>query len=83
LGITYHIFDNYGQNNYILLEEGEDDENMTASDTTIRANQHVSSVLCTLFYDFENGMLPNNFLVLRNNGEDHGGLENKLGGGGR
>ena len=52
---------------------------MTASDTTIRANQQVSSFLCTASYDFENDMLPNNVIMVRNNGQDlQGGLENKL-----
>jgi hypothetical protein len=66
-----------------ILPETRIDENMTAPDTTIRANQQVSSFLCTSFYDFENGMLPNIFIMLRDNGEDQGGFENKLGGGRR
>lgn len=55
---------------------------MSASDTIIRANQQVSSFLSNLFYDLNNGMLPNVLIVLRNNGEDQIGLENKHGDGG-
>ena len=52
---------------------------MTAYDTTIRANQQVGSFLWTASYDFENDMLPNNVIMVRNNGQDlQGGLENKL-----
>lgn len=38
------------------------------------------SFLCTASYDFENDILPNDVIMVRNNGEDQGGLENKLGG---
>jgi hypothetical protein len=68
------------------LQEGDDKEDITLLDrnntphmdiqgpvTRSRAhqlNQHVSSFLCT-FGNCENDMLPNNVMIVRNNGEDH------------
>jgi hypothetical protein len=78
-----------------LIQEGEDDEDITYFDahntspldiqgpiTRARArqlNSEVSSFLSTSTYDFENRLLPNDYIVIRNQGEDqemHGeGLE--------
>jgi hypothetical protein len=63
------------------------DEDITTLDTTIpcielqgpimrsRAQQlcrQVNSFLCSLTNDLENKLLPNNFIVIRNQGVDHG-----------
>nr|AAX95158.1 retrotransposon protein, putative, Ty3-gypsy sub-class [Oryza sativa Japonica Group]ABA92365.1 retrotransposon protein, putative, Ty3-gypsy subclass [Oryza sativa Japonica Group] len=68
------------------IQEGEDDADITASDThnnpptviqgpitRARARQlnlEVSSFLCSSLYEFENRFLPNNYIVIRNNGGD-------------
>lgn len=44
-------------------------------------NQYVSSFLSTSFNDFMNRLLPNNTIMLKNNGEDKRVLEDKHGGG--
>jgi hypothetical protein len=36
-------------------------------------NHQVNSFLCSSAYNIENRLLPNNLIVLRNQGEDHGG----------
>jgi hypothetical protein len=68
-------------------EEGENDEDITTSDTTTsiemqrpitksRAQQlhrQVNSFLCSSANDFENRWLPNDLIVIRNQGVDHGG----------
>jgi hypothetical protein len=49
-------------------------------------NQQVSSFLCSSACTYENSMLPNeivDYIVLRNFGEDHEGLGNQQGQGGR
>ena len=72
------------------LQEGEDDENITPMDTNntpqvdvqgpitrARArllNLQVSSFLSNYSCDFENSLLPNNLIVLRNKGEDQQGI---------
>jgi hypothetical protein len=71
------------------LQEGEDDEDITPMDTNntpqvdiqgpitcARARQlnlQVISFLRNYSYAFESSMLPNDLIVLRNQGEDHGG----------
>jgi hypothetical protein len=77
------------------LQEGEDDEDITSLDTNntshmdmqgpITLNLEMSSFLYT-FSNFENSMLPNDVIVLRNKGEDqevfggrHGGGEDQTG----
>jgi hypothetical protein len=69
------------------IQEGEDDEDITMSDTTIpsielqgpitrsRAQQlrrQVNSFLCLYANDLENRLLPNNLIVIRNQAVDHG-----------
>ena len=80
------------------MQEGEDDEDITTTDTTIhpivmqgpitrararQLNQQVNSFLCSSIHEIENKLLPNDLIVLRNFGEDHEGLGNKPGPGGR
>lgn len=51
--------------------------------TRVRARQlnlEVSSFLSNSFYDFENRLLPNDYIMLRNQGEDPQGLGEGLGG---
>ena len=51
--------------------------------TTARARQlnlQVSSFLSNSLYDFENRLLPNDYIVLRNHGEDQGMYKGWLGG---
>jgi hypothetical protein len=36
-------------------------------------NHQVNSFLCSSAYNIESRLLPNNFIVLRNQGKDHGG----------
>ena len=67
-----------------------DDEDITPSDahddptlTRARARQlnlQVSSFLSKSLYDFENRLLPNDYIVLRNHGEDQGMHKGGLGG---
>jgi len=68
------------------IQEGEDDEDITPLDarnipsvdiqgpiTRARARQlnlEVSSFLSTSTYDFENRLLPNDYILIRNQGED-------------
>jgi hypothetical protein len=67
------------------IQEREDDEDITPSDahntpldiqgpiTRARArllNLQVSSFLSTSFYDLENRLLPNDYILIRNQGED-------------
>jgi hypothetical protein len=69
------------------IQEGEDDEDITTSDTTIpsiklqgpimrsRAQQlrrQVNSFLCSSANDLENRLLQNDLIVIRNQGVDHG-----------
>ena len=44
-------------------------------------NHQVSSLLCNSFNDFEDRLLPNDIIILRNYGEDQRALEGGLGGG--
>jgi hypothetical protein len=70
------------------IQEGEDDEDITTSDTTTpsievqgpitrsRAQQlrhQVNSFLCWSTNDLDNRLLPNDLIVIRNQGVDHGG----------
>ena len=68
------------------IQEEEDDADITASDThdnpptviqgpitrarTRQLNLEVSSFLCSSLYEFENRLLPNDYIVIRNNGGD-------------
>jgi hypothetical protein len=69
------------------FQEGEDDEDITTSDTTIpsidlqgpimrsRAQQlrrQVNLFLCLSTNDLENRLLPSDLIVIRNQGVDHG-----------
>jgi hypothetical protein len=69
------------------IQEGEDDEDITMLDTTIpsielqgpitrsRAQQlrcYVNSFLCSFTNDLENRLLPNDVIIIRNEGVDHG-----------
>jgi hypothetical protein len=70
------------------MQEGEDDEDINTSSTTIpsieilgpitrsraqQLNHQVNSFLCSSAYNIESRLLPNNLIILRNQGEDHGG----------
>ena len=79
------------------IQEGKDDEDITPSDahnnpplniqgpiTRARArqfNSEVSSFLSTSFYDFENRLLSNDYIMIRNLGEDQEMHGDELGGG--
>jgi hypothetical protein len=70
------------------MQEGEDDEEINTLTTIIpsveilgpitrsraqQLNHQVNSFLCSSAYNIENRLLPNELIVLRNLGEDHGG----------
>jgi hypothetical protein len=70
------------------MQEGEDDEDINTSATIIpsveilgsitrswaqQLNRQVNSFLCSSAYNIENWLLPNDLIVLSNQGEDHGG----------
>jgi hypothetical protein len=69
-------------------QEGEDDEDITTSDTTTpsievqwlitrsrvqQLHHQVNSFLCSSVNNLENRWLPNDLIVIRNQGVDHGG----------
>ena len=78
------------------FQEGEDDEYITPSDVSVdpptvmqgtmtwarmrQLNLEVSSFLSDPFYTFENRLLPNDVILLRNIREGHGGLRGCGGG---
>jgi hypothetical protein len=70
------------------MHEGEDDEDINTSATIIpsveilgpitrsraqQLNHLVNSFLCSSAYNIESRLLPNDLIILRNQGEDHGG----------
>jgi hypothetical protein len=69
------------------IQEGEDDEDITTSDTTThielqgpimrswaqQLRHQVNSFLCLSANNLENRLLPNDLIVIRNQGVDHGG----------
>jgi hypothetical protein len=70
------------------MQEGEDDEDINTSATIIpsidilgpitrsraqQLNHQVNSFLCSSAYNIESRLLPNNLIVLRNQGKDHRG----------
>jgi hypothetical protein len=70
------------------MQEGEDDEDINTSATIIpsieivdpitrsqaqQLNHQVNSYLCSSTYNIESRLLPNDLIILRNQGEDHGG----------
>jgi hypothetical protein len=70
------------------MQEGEDDENINTLATIIpsieilgpitrsqaqQLNHQVNSFLSSSAYNIESRLLPNDLIVLRNKGEDHGG----------
>jgi hypothetical protein len=70
------------------IQEGEDDEDINTSATIIlsveilhpitqsraqQLNHQVNSFLCSYAYNIESQLLPNDLIVLRNQGEEHGG----------
>jgi hypothetical protein len=70
------------------MQEGEDDEDINTSATIIpfvgilgpitrsraqQLNHQVNSFLCSSAYNIESRLLPIDLIVLRNQGEDHGG----------
>jgi hypothetical protein len=72
----------------MLMQEGEDDEDINTSATIIpsveilgpiprsraqQLNHQVNSFLCSSAYNIESRLLPNDLIVLSNQGEDHGG----------
>jgi hypothetical protein len=69
------------------MQEGEDDEDINTLATIIpsveivgpitrsraqQLNHQVNSFLCSSTYNIESRLLPNNLIVLRNQGDDHG-----------
>jgi hypothetical protein len=70
------------------IQEGEDDENINTSTTIIpsieildhitrsraqQLNHQVNSFLFSSTYNIESRLLPNDLIVLKNQGEDNGG----------
>jgi hypothetical protein len=70
------------------MQEGKDDEDINTSATIIpsieilgpitrsraqQLNHQVNSFLCSSAHNIESQLLPNDLIVLRNQGEDHGG----------
>jgi hypothetical protein len=70
------------------MQEGKDDEDINTSATIIpsieivgpitrsraqQLNHQVNSFLCSSTYNIESRLLSNNLIILRNQGEDHGG----------
>jgi hypothetical protein len=70
------------------MQEGEDDEDINTSATIIPSieilgpitrsraqelNHLINSFLCSSAYNIESRLLSNDFIILRNQGEDHGG----------
>jgi hypothetical protein len=70
------------------IQEGEDDEDINTLATIIpsveilgpiirsraqQLNHQVNSFLCSSAYNIESRLLPNDLIILRNQGEDHGG----------
>jgi hypothetical protein len=70
------------------MKEGEDDEDVNTLTTIIpsieilgpitrsraqQLNHQVNSFLCSCAYNIESGLLPNDLIILKNQGEDHGG----------
>jgi hypothetical protein len=69
------------------MQEGEDDEDINTSATIISSidilgpitrsraqqlNHQVNSFLCSSAYNIKSRLLPNDLIILRNQGEDHG-----------
>jgi hypothetical protein len=79
------------------MQEGEDDEDINTSATIIpsieilgpitrsraqQLNHLVNSFLCASTYNIDSRLLPNDLIILRNQGEDHGGqMEHQEGAG--
>jgi hypothetical protein len=72
----------------MLMQEGKDDEDINTLATIIpsieivgpitqsraqQSNHQVNSFLCSSTYNTESRLLPNDLIVLRNQGEDYGG----------
>jgi hypothetical protein len=70
------------------MQEGEDNEDNNTSATIFpsieifgpitqsrgqKLNHQVNSFLCSSAYNIESRLLPNELIVFRNQGEDHGG----------
>jgi hypothetical protein len=70
------------------MQEGEDDEDINTSVTNIpsieilipitqsraqQLNHQVNSFLCSSSYNIESRLLPNDLVILRNQGEDYAG----------
>jgi hypothetical protein len=70
------------------MQEGADDEDINTSATIIpsveivdpitrsraqQLNHQINSFLCSSTYNIESRFLPNDLIILRNQGEDHGG----------
>jgi hypothetical protein len=70
------------------MQEGEDDKDINTSATIIpsieilgpitqsraqQLNHQVNSFLCSSAYNIESRLLPNDLIIFRNQGEDHGG----------
>jgi hypothetical protein len=68
--VTYNIFYNTVKPRMVCFEEGRNDEDMNCLDTTIQADDKVSSFICT-FGNSKNRLLPNVINLIRNHGEDY------------
>ena len=62
----------------VCCKEKEDDEGMTHSDTTI--DYKVSSFQINLSSEFENRLLPNDLIIVRNHGDDEEDIGEEFGG---
>ena len=62
----------------LFFQEGEDDESTTPSDMTI--DYKVSSFQINLSSIFENKLLPNDLIIVRNHGDDEEDVGEEFGG---
>ena len=77
---SYRIrFEYNRRRGWLFIQEGEDDEGTTPSDTTI--DYKVSSFQINLSSGFENKLLPNNLIIVRNHGDDDEDVGEEFGGG--
>ena len=76
---AYRIsFDYNRRRGQLFFQEGEDDEGTTPSDTTI--DYEVSSFQKNLSSGFENKLLHNDLIIVRNYGDDEKDVGEELGG---
>ena len=76
---AYRIsFEYHRRRGRLFFQEGEDDESTTHSDTTI--DYKVSSFQINLSSEFENKLLPNDLIIVRNHGDDDEDVGEQFGG---